>query len=130
MGNAAAAAAAAAGAAIGAEADPPAATLFALTPVAAHSDVLDYTRREHTKIYDAVTAPLEGDKFDGTLENLANFLARLREKANNFMWMNSICKIKIADGPPATFRNLMDDYGNITLSQVQANATPYVNQQV
>jgi uncharacterized protein with von Willebrand factor type A (vWA) domain len=84
MGDAAAAADAAVGAAVGAEA----ATLFALTPAAAHNNVLDYTRREHTKIYDAATAPLEGDKFDGTPENIANFLARLREKANNFMWMN------------------------------------------
>jgi hypothetical protein len=126
MGDAAAPAAAAVGAAAGGGA----ATPFALTPAAAHSDVLDYTRREHTKIYDAATAPLEGDKFDGTPENLANFLARLREKANNFMWMDSICKIKVSDGPPATFRNLIDDYGNITLSQVRDNATPYVNQQV
>jgi hypothetical protein len=113
MGDAAAPAAAAVDAVVGAAAGAGAATTFALTPAAAHSDVLDYTRREHTKIYDAAMAPLEGDKFDGTPENLANFLARLREKANNFMWMDSICKIKVLDEPPATFRNLIDDYGNI-----------------
>jgi hypothetical protein len=95
MGNGAAAADAAVGVAADAEA-----TLFALTPAAAHSDVLDYTRRKHTKIYDLAMALLEGDKLDGTPENLANFLTHLCKKANNFMWMNSICKTKVSDGPP------------------------------
>jgi hypothetical protein len=118
------------GAAVGAKAEPLAATLFALTPAVAHSNMLDYTRREHTKIYDAATAPLEGDKFDGTFENLANFLSHLCKKANNFIWMDLICKIKVAEGSPPTYCNLIDEYGSITLAQVCTSMTPYVDQHV
>jgi hypothetical protein len=106
----------------------PATVPFALTPAAAHLDVLNYTTREHTRLYEAAIAPLEGDKFDGTSEHLANFLARLREKATNFTWVNTVCHIKVsAEGvDPAVYRNLIDDYGNINLEQVRASATPYV----
>jgi hypothetical protein len=98
---------------------------FALTPAAANIGVLDYTRREHTKIYEAAVLPLAGDKFDGTDGQLPNFLTRLRERAKEFTWLSTVCHVKVADGPPAVFRNLVDDYGNISLEQVRAHATEY-----
>jgi hypothetical protein len=80
---------------------------FALTPAAANIGVLDYTRREHTKIYEAAVLPLAGDKFDGTDGQLPNFLTRLRERAKEFTWLSTVCHVKVADGPPAVFRNLV-----------------------
>jgi hypothetical protein len=114
-----------------AEQAPPAAQAaagaFALTPAAANVGVLDYTRREHTKIYEAAVLPLAGDKFDGTDGQLPNFLTRLRERAKEFTWLSTVCNVKVADGPPAVFRNLVDDYGNISLEQVRTHATGYAN---
>jgi hypothetical protein len=99
---------------------------FALTPAApANIGVLDYTRREHTKIYEAAVLPLAGDKFDGTDGQLPNFLTRLRERAKEFTWLSTVCHVKVADGPPAVFHNLVDDYGNISLEQVRVHATEY-----
>jgi hypothetical protein len=108
---------------------PAAAATFALTPAAAHSDILDYTRREHMRVYESAVMPLAGDKFDGTAENLTNFLTRLREKAENFTWLTTVCRVQVAPGPPPVMRNLIDDYGNISIEQVRAHATPYVNQE-
>lgn len=59
---------------------------FMLTPAEAISDVLNYAKREHMQLYESAVAPLEGDKFDGTAENLANFQTRLHEKAEIYMW--------------------------------------------
>jgi hypothetical protein len=41
-----------------------AAVPFALTPAAAHQDVLNYTSREHTRLYEAAIAPCQFQNFD------------------------------------------------------------------
>lgn len=104
----------------------PADVVFALTPAEARQNILDYTQRDQMRIYDAAVAPLEGEKFDGTPGKLTNFLARLKEKANNFTWTSTICKIKITD---EISRNLIDDYGNISLEKVRESAITYAGQQ-
>jgi hypothetical protein len=109
-----------------APAAPAKAVPFALTPAEAISDVLNYSKRKHMRLYESAVAPLEGDKFDGTAENLANFLTRLREKAEIYTWYESVCKVKIGEG---VYRNLIEEYGNITQEQVKAHATPYVGQE-
>jgi hypothetical protein len=97
------------------------AVAFALTPASAHSNILDYTRREHMRVYESAVMPLAGDKFDGTAENLTNFLTRLREKAENFTWLSTVCRVEVSPGPPPVMRNLIDDYGNISIDQVRAH---------
>jgi hypothetical protein len=82
-----------------------AAVAFALTPASAHSNILDYTRREHMRVYELAVMPLAGDKFDGTTENLTNFLTRLREKAENFTWLSTVCRVQVSPGPPPVVRN-------------------------
>jgi hypothetical protein len=60
---------------------------FALTPAAAHQNILDYTRPEHAKLFNKAIAPLEGDEYDGTPENLKGFLDRLQQKAEDYTWL-------------------------------------------
>lgn len=99
-----------------------------LNSTTAHPKVLNYATCEHDKIYEVAMALLFGDKFDCTPENLANFLAWLWEKADNFTRMSTICKVKVADCPPVQYCNLIDDYGNLSLEQIRTHAaTPYVN---
>jgi hypothetical protein len=93
-----------------AEAAPPA---FALTPAAAHQDILDYSRPEPAKLFRAAIAPLEGDAYDGTPENLKGFLDRL--KAADYTWLGTVLTIQVDAGPPVISRNLIEDYGNISL---------------
>jgi hypothetical protein len=106
-----------------AEAAPPA---FALTPAAAHHDILDYSKPEPAKLFRAAIAPLEGDAYDGTPENLKGFLDRLQQKAADYTWLDTVLTIQVDAGPPVVNRNLIDDYGNITLEQVQTQARTYI----
>jgi hypothetical protein len=110
-----------------ADEDPaPAAPAFALTPAAAHLNILDYSKPEPAKLFRAAIAPLEGDAYDGTPENLKGFLDRLQQKAADYTWLDTVLKIQVSPGPPAVTRNLIDDYGNITLEQVQTQAKTYI----
>jgi hypothetical protein len=69
---------------------------------------------------------LEGDEYDGTPEKLKGFLDRLQQKAEDYTWLESVLTIPVDPGPPVISRNLIDDYGNISLEQVRAHAATYV----
>jgi hypothetical protein len=108
--------------------NPPMAAEFALTPAAAHRNVLNYSTAEHAKLFRAAIAPLEGDKYDGTPEKLKGFLDRLQQKAEDYTWKDTVLKISIGAGDDPPTRNLIDDYGNITLEQVQTYARTYITE--
>jgi hypothetical protein len=103
-----------------------AAGAFALTPAAAHQNILDYTLPEHAKLLNKAIAPLEGDEYDGTPEKLKGFLDRLQQKAEDYTWLDSVLIIPVDPGPPVISRNLIDDYGNISLEKVREHAATYV----
>jgi hypothetical protein len=109
-----------------ADEDPPAAPAFALTPAAAHLDILDYSKPEPAKLFRAAIARLKGDAYDGTPENLKGFLDQLQQKAADYTWLKTVLTIQVSAGPPVVKRNLIDDYGNITLEQVQTQAKTYI----
>ena len=66
----------------------PAPPAFALGPGRSHA-VLDYddpnTGATATKLYNKAISPLE-EKFDGEADNLAVFLASVRDRARRFNW--------------------------------------------
>ena len=70
---------------------PPAPPAFALGPGRSHA-VLDYdepnTGATATKLYNKAISPLE-EKFDGEADNLAVFLASVRDRARRFNWQTS-----------------------------------------
>ena len=88
---------------------PPAPPAFALGPGRSHA-VLDYddpnTGATATKLYNKAISPLE-EKFDGEADNLAVFLASVRDRARRFNWQRLIT-VPIDDG---TTRNILTHYG-------------------
>ena len=104
---------------------PPAPPAFALGPGRSHT-VLNFddpnTGATATKLYNKAIAPLEA-KFDGEADNLAVFLASVRDRARCFNW-HRLITVPIDDG---TTRNLLTHYGQVSLDNARAHATTYVN---
>ena len=96
---------------------PPAPPAFALGPGRSHA-VLDYddpnTGSTATKLYNKAIAPLE-EKFDGQPDNLAVFLASVRDRARRFNW-HRLITVPIDDG---TTRNLLTHYGQVSPGPTQ-----------
>ena len=104
---------------------PPAPPAFALGPGRSHA-VLHYddphTGATATKLYNKAIAPLE-EKFDGEADNLAVFLASVRDRARWFNW-HRLITVPIDDG---TTRNLLTHYGQVSLENTRTHATMYIN---
>ena len=104
---------------------PPAPPAFALGPGRSHA-VLNFddpdTGAMATKLYNKAIAPLEA-KFDGEADNLAVFLAIVRDRAWRFNWYRLIT-VPIDDG---TMRNLLTHYGQVSLDHTRVHAATYVN---
>ena len=98
---------------------------FALGPGRSHA-VLDFddpnTGSTATKLYNKAIAPLEA-KFDGEADNLAVFLASVRDRARRFNW-HRLITVPIDDG---TTRNLLTHYGQVSLENTRTHATSYIN---
>ena len=104
---------------------PPAPPAFALGPGRSHA-ILNFddpnTGATATKLYNKAIAPLEV-KFDGEADNLAVFLASVRDRARRFNW-HRLITMPIDDG---TTRNLLTHYGQVSLDNTRAHAVTYVN---
>ena len=98
---------------------------FALGPGHSHA-VLNFddpnTGATATKLYSKAILLLEG-KFDGEADNLAVFLASVRDRAHHFNWQWLIT-VPIDDG---TTRNLLTHYGQVSLENTRPHAMTYVN---
>ena len=103
----------------------PAPSAFALGPGRSHA-VLNFddpnTGATTTKLYNKAISPLEV-KFDGEADNLAVFLASIRDQARRFNW-HRLITVPIDDG---TTRSLLTDYRQVSLDHVRAHAATYVN---
>ena len=103
---------------------PPAPPAFALGPGWSHA-ILNFddpnTGATATKLYNKAIAPLDA-KFDGEADNLAVFLASVRDRARRFNWQRLIT-VPIDDG---TTRNLLTHYGQVSLDNARAHATSYM----
>ena len=104
---------------------PPAPPAFGLGPGRSHA-FLDYddpnTGATATKLYNKAIAPLE-EEFDGEPDNLAVFLASVRDRARRFNW-HRLITVPIDDG---TTRNLLTHYGQVSLENTRTHATTYIN---
>ena len=103
----------------------PPAPAFALGPGRSHA-VLNFdnpiTGATATKLYSKAISLLEG-KFNGEANNLAVFLASVRDRARRFNW-HWLITVPIDDG---TTRNLLTHYGQVSLDNMTAHAMTYVN---
>ena len=98
---------------------------FALGPGCSHA-ILNFddpnTGATATKLYNKVISPLEG-KFDGEADNLAVFLASVRDRARHFNWQR-LTTVPIDDG---TTRNLLTHYRQVSLENTRTHTMTYIN---
>ena len=103
----------------------PAPPAFALGPGRSHA-VLDYddpnTGATAIKLYNKTISPLK-EKFDGEADNLAIFLASIRDRARCFNWQ-CLIMVPIDDG---TTRNILTPYGQVSLENTRTHTVTYVN---
>ena len=85
--------------------------------------VLDWSIPADTKLYyKAITAV--DNKFDGTPEKFIAFLASITSQAQQFRW-NSIFAIPVG----TSTRELLTDYGRISMDDINGHATTYTGTQ-
>ena len=96
---------------------------FALAP-GCNDHILDWTNPAHTKQYSKATSPLDStEKFDGQPNKIRLFLTHVEDRAQQFIWQ-SILTIPVGF-PPASY-NLVRNYGQMSLQDIQAKALTYV----
>ena len=95
---------------------------FALFPAAIDNDPIDYSDADGKKLYKQMITPLD-DKFDGTAEQLYGFLNQVEDHARASNWAN-IINIPDAMNVP---RNLITEYGRLTLANITTHAQTYNN---
>ena len=100
---------------------------FALAPALVGADVIDYSTSAGAKLYRASVEPLP-HLFDCSPAGLKVFLADIRDRAITTGWEN-ILDIPTDPNDPAVLTDLCESYGLITLQEVRAHATTYVNLQ-
>ena len=69
-----------------------------------------------TKLYNKAITPLNA-KFDGEADNIAVFLASMRDRAQRFNW-HRLITVPIDNG---TMRNLLTHYGQVSLDNTRAH---------
>ena len=96
-------------------------TIFARTPAQANVGIVNYGSSEGMKIYNAVVAALS-TKYSGNSSEMHIFLNNVNERGRSFGWQNILNVPK--DGGT---RNLVDQYGLVTLEDIRAHALIYKN---
>ena len=108
---------------------------FALTPALVDPGVINYSTSDGKKLYAKATRSLFGgpeDYYDGKGDRLSAFLFKLKTRAQEYGWMeDGIFEIEIPGegAAAATVVNMLDNYGTVSLEQVRAHASTYVNVQ-
>ena len=98
---------------------------FALLPGFANADVaLDFTKGNDIKLFNRA---IEGNstKFDLQEDNLMVFLEAIKEKSRIYNWSHVI---EVPDSTGVN-RDVLESYGLVTLTDCQAHAEQYINDQ-
>ena len=102
---------------------PPVMSTFSLGP-GQSSCVLDFAAASAVKLYNKAITPLDL-MFDGEADNLAVFLASMKDQCNHFDWSNLVTT-PLAE---TMTRNLLTHYGQVTLSNSTDHGNTYVTTQ-
>ena len=103
--------------------------LFSLTPGLSNTGVLDYSTKEGKSHYKAATAKISEDLYDCSPEGFYQYLKSLEKRANEFGWSKPGGLLFVSPRPNATPKNLLEDYGQITLERIQQEENAKINQQ-
>ena len=104
---------------------PPVPMIFALSPAQVDNTPINYNTSSGAKLYKQAIAPLD-IKYDCTPQHLKTFVALMSDRARDQGWTNRILIINTVGHPNA---NLMDKYGQISLTDILVNAQAYVGTQ-
>jgi hypothetical protein len=83
---------------------------------------LDYGTKQDRDYYKQAVEKLEGDLYDG--KNLPVFLKKVEGKAYQYGWLN-LLSYTYQGNPPVT-KNLLQHYGELTMSEVRQKAMTYL----
>ena len=110
------------------QANPPA-PVFALAPGMNNNAMLNYSASNDIKHYSKGVAKLE-DRYTGKQDDLKGFLDMFLNKARSMGWL-TLFTIPCTNATGQVIpRNLLTEYGQITLSQAQDYASTYLGQQL
>ena len=105
---------------------PPVPPVFALAP-GLNNHILDWSNPAHMKQYYKATSPLDStEKFNGQPNKVCLFMAHVENRAQQFNWQ-SILTIPV--GLPPVSCNLVCNYGQMSLQDVQTKSLTYVRLQ-
>lgn len=107
---------------------------FSLTPSSASQDVIDYSAREGQKLYSKATANFMGDElFDVTPDGLSMFLTNAYEHCAEQAFIDPLDQgiMHIPDDPanPTSYTNLVTNYGEVTMEDIERYETSYMSLQ-
>jgi hypothetical protein len=103
----------------------PVVPIFALSPALINNNVIDYATPEGIKLYKQAVSPLP-ITYNGTGNSLHLFLTTVQERAAVSNW-SDVLTIPDANGMP---RDLLLQYGQLTIEDIRMHATTYVGQPV
>ena len=109
------------------------ATMFALTPAAASSDVIDYKTAYGRKVCDEAIAALTKEPFDCELDGLFSFMKALKDRARGQDWMGGTGILDIPEDISdinSKTANLIDYYGTISLEKIKKHEETYIGNTV
>ena len=99
---------------------------FALSPslLPQAAGFIDYATREGQKLYSVATALLDDDEnFDGKGDNLVLFKELQKSRVREAGWATGAGNIIDIPTEGDRTKNLINEYGQITVEQIKSNAT-------
>lgn len=109
----------------------PGAAAFALSPGLSTNQVINFSTREGSRIYETATKQIGDERFDCDPGRMRAFTEEFSIRANNFGWgtIFNIPNDLTEAEPVQQTTNLISNYGDITLEHVQNHARLYINSQ-
>ena len=104
----------------------PAVPAFALSPALVDQGIIDYSTSRGVKIYQAATAKLQDNLFDVESSGIHTFINALADRAMQFGWHYILDNPKDIDHPDDDLVNLLTNHGEISLAQIRAYVTTYI----
>ena len=103
--------------------------VFSLTPGKAHQGIIDLTSRAGAILYKSATTKLEEELYDCHPDGFYQFMKSLKVRADAFGWtdIGGICWVPISAHNLANKKNILNDYGMLTLERVTEHELTYVH---
>jgi hypothetical protein len=101
----------------------------ALSPALYGNDILQYNTKRAIDIYNRSVEKLHEELFDVDASGIHGFLHSLMDKAMTFGWDSILDIPDKIDEPNGSYKNLLKDYGNISLDHIKNWVPTYLNRE-